>query len=319
MSKNDIELRPQYLNQYIGQSNIINNLNIFINAAKKRNEVLDHCLIYGPQGLGKTTLANVIANEMGSDFKSITAVSLDKVKDLINILITINPGDTLFIDEIHRLSKSCMEALYSAMEDYYVDIIYGQNENIKTIRVDIQPFTLIAATTKVNMINKPLKDRFGIKLKLDYYSEEDIIKIIKRTAKVYDTKIDNKACKSIANKSRLTPRIANNYFKRIRDFASILNDNFITLEICNNAFKDMKINNDGLEEFDILYLDILIRLYNGGPCGINTLSANLNCDIDTIESIYEPYLIQKELIKKTNRGRVITSYGIEYFNNLERL
>ena len=316
MINDNLEIRPTKIKDYVGQTNIINNLNIFIKASKNRNEVLDHVLLYGPQGLGKTTLANIIANEMNSEIRSITAINIDKTKDLVNILISLNPGDTLFIDEIHRLSKSNMELLYSAMEDYYIDIIYGQNQNAKTIRVDIHPFTLIGATTKVNMISKPLNDRFGIKLRLNFYDDKEIIKIIKRTAKVFETKIDNDALVSISNRSRNTPRIANNLFKRVRDFASVLNDNHITLKLCEDAFISLNINSQGLDEFDIKYLKVLMRNFNGGPCGINSLSTSLNCDVETIQEIYEPFLLQKDLIKKTSRGRIITETGITYYNQV---
>ena len=316
INQDNIELRPKTFEEYIGQKQVVDNLKIFIDAAKSRDEVLDHILFYGSQGLGKTTIANIVANEMNSNFKSIIAVNIDKPKDLINILVLLEPGDTLFIDEIHRLSKSCMEVLYSALEDYYVDIIYGQNNNLKTIRVDLHPFTLIGATTKINMISKPLKDRFGIISRLDYYTNSDITKVIKRTSIVYNTSIEKKAIDYIASRSRNTPRIANNLFKRVRDFAYVLNNRHISLKICINAFKNLGINDEGLDEIDILYLDTIINMFDKGPCGIKSLSISLNIDIETLQDIYEPFLIKKGFIIKTSKGRIITKKGISYYNNI---
>ena len=311
----DISLRPKLLNEYIGQENIKNNLDIFIKASIKRNEVLDHCLLYGPPGLGKTTLAYIIANELHSNIKLVTGPSIDTPGDLASILSTLNENDVLFIDEIHRLPKIVEEILYSAMEDFTLQIVIGKDSSSRSISIDLPPFTLIGATTRVGDLSSPLRDRFGIILKLEYYSNDEISKIIKRTSKVFNNEINDKSCSLIASRSRGTPRIANRLFKRIRDFATVKNNTIINENITSLALNALNVDALGLNSIDLKYLDILINKFNGGPVGVNALSSAIGEDVSTIEEVLEPFLIQSGLLNRTLRGRIATKNAINHLNN----
>lgn len=297
-------IRPQKLADYVGQEDLKALLKIYIEASKIREEALDHILFYGPPGLGKTTLAAIIANELGVNFKITSAATIEKASDLISILTSLNPGDVLFIDEIHRLPKAVEEILYSAMEDYVLDIIINKNQEPKAIRIDLVPFTLIGATTKIGELSSPLRSRFGANFRIDYYTNEEIKNIILRTAKLYDIIISDDNALEIAKRSRQTPRIANKLFLRIRDFAQVLNNNYVDTLIINNAFKLLHINSDGLEQKDLFYLENLITTFNGGPVGLDSISVALNEDPLTISDVYEPYLLKKGYIKYSPKGRI---------------
>ena len=306
--ENESTLRPQTLNEYVGQSNLKEMLNIFIKTAKLREETLDHVLLYGPPGLGKTTLANIIANEMEAKFKSVTAPSITRVGDLAAILSSLEAGDVLFIDEIHRLPKIVEEVLYSAMEDYVIDIVVGKDSTASTIRIDLPPFTLIGATTRCGDISSPLRDRFGIVNQINYYTNEELKDIIVRTSKVYNYEISQEAAYEIARRSRGTPRIANRLFRRVRDFAQFINnDNSeIELKIADTALSKLNVDNYGLNETDHKYLLTIIEKFKGGPVGLNTIAASIGEEVNTLEDVYEPYLLQEGFIVRTPRGRVAT-------------
>ena len=306
--ENESTLRPQTLNEYVGQSNLKEMLNIFIKTAKLREETLDHVLLYGPPGLGKTTLANIIANEMEAKFKSVTAPSITRVGDLAAILSSLEAGDVLFIDEIHRLPKIVEEVLYSAMEDYVIDIVVGKDSTASTIRIDLPPFTLIGATTRCGDISSPLRDRFGIVNQINYYTNEELKDIIVRTSKVYNYEINKEAAYEIARRSRGTPRIANRLFRRVRDFAQFINnDNSeIELKIADTALSKLNVDNYGLNETDHKYLLTIIEKFKGGPVGLNTIAASIGEEVNTLEDVYEPYLLQEGFIVRTPRGRVAT-------------
>ncbi|MFV0288920.1 MAG: Holliday junction branch migration DNA helicase RuvB [Mycoplasmatales bacterium] len=303
---NSLELRPQNLDEYIGQSEVKENLKIFIQAAKKRQEVLDHILFYGPPGLGKTTLSHIIANEMEVGIKITNGPSLEKPGDLASILTVLNPGDILFIDEIHRMPKIVEEVLYSAMEDYKIDIIIGKDGNTKTLNLDIVPFTLIGATTRPGDLTNPLRDRFGIDCRLEYYTLTEITQIIQRTASVFNEKIDTDAAQKLGLCARSTPRIANRLFKRIRDFAQILNDSKIDLPIVEESLKRLNVDQEGLDKIDHKILNAIIDKFSGGPVGIEALAATIGEDVANIEEVYESYLLQKGFLKRTPRGRIAT-------------
>ncbi|MBQ2835283.1 MAG: Holliday junction branch migration DNA helicase RuvB [Clostridia bacterium] len=305
-------LRPQTLNEYIGQTKVKENMKIYIEAAKKRKEALDHCLFYGPPGLGKTTIANIIANEMNSNLKVTSGPAIEKPGDLAAILTTLSENDVLFIDEIHRLSKNVEEILYPALEDYTLDIVIGTGPSAKSIRIDLPKFTLIGATTKAGSLTTPLRDRFGIIHKLELYSPEDLSIIVKRSANILGVEIDDISAMEIARRSRGTPRIANRLLKRVRDYAAVLGDGDITLKIAKHALNQLEIDELGLDETDRKILEIMINQYQGRPVGLETIATTIGDEVDTIEDVYEPYLIQIGFIARTPRGRMAMPPAYEH-------
>ncbi|MDE7384517.1 MAG: Holliday junction branch migration DNA helicase RuvB [Anaeroplasmataceae bacterium] len=316
-----LSLRPQSLSEYIGQASAKEMLDVYIQAALKRNESLDHVLLYGPPGLGKTTLAQIIANELGTSLKVISGPSIERSGDLAAVLSTLNEGDVLFIDEIHRLPRYVEEVLYSAMEDYVLDIMVGKDSNTKSIRVDLPPFTLVGATTRFGDLSAPLRDRFGVVLRLEYYTLEELKMIVSRTASVYGTEIDAEALEELASRSRGTPRIANRLFRRVRDFADVKNEGRITLKICTEALSKLGIDKNGLDYTDHRYLKAIIHTFKGGPVGVESIAATISEEVSTIEDVYEPYLLQEGYIKRSSRGRVATEkayeeLGIPYLKGL---
>jgi holliday junction DNA helicase RuvB len=308
MSDDEVEqsLRPQSIEQYIGQTKVKENLKIFIEAAKIRNEALDHVLLYGPPGLGKTTLANIIANELGVNIKHASGPTIERGGDLAAILTSLEAGDVLFIDEVHRLPRNIEEILYPAMEDYVLDIVVGKDATAKSIRIDLPPFTLVGATTRAGDLTGPLRDRFGVISHLEYYNVEELKNIVLRTAMIFDFHVDDEAAYELAKRSRGTPRVCNRLFRRVRDFAQVLGNGIITLEVCKDALNRMNVDEAGLDYTDHKYLMGIIERFNGGPVGVEALAASISEEVQTLEDVYEPFLLQEGFIKRTPRGRVAT-------------
>jgi len=305
-------VRPKTLDEYVGQEKIKENLKIFIQAAKNRDEALDHCLFYGPPGIGKTTLASIIANELGVNIKITSGPVIEKAGDLAAILTRLQPKDVLFIDEIHRLSSNIEEILYPAMEDFQLDLVTGSGPGARSYRFKLNSFTLIGATTRAGLLTAPLRDRFGIIHRLNYYSVDELVKIIKRTASILGIEVEEKGAYEIAGRSRGTPRIANRLLRRVRDFAEVKGDGVISFEIAQYALDQLEIDKKGLDEIDRKILKTIIENYKGGPVGLNTLAASISEDKNTIEELYEPYLLQIGFLERTARGRVATELAYNY-------
>ena len=309
----EYKLRPQYIKEYIGQKDVKENLDVFIKAAKLRNESLDHCLLYGPPGLGKTTLAYIIANELGVNIKTASGPAIEKTGDLAAILTSLSEGDVLFIDEIHRMPRYIEEILYPAMEDFVLDIVItNQDGSSRNLKIDLPPFTLVGATTRAGDISAPLRDRFGITSKLNYYTDEELFQIINRTSRVLDMPISEDAAWELARRSRKTPRIANRLFKRVRDFALVFEQDNIDEEVTKTALKRLKVDENGLDQVDIQYLEALIEKFSGGPVGAQTVATSIGEEVTTIEDVVEPYLLQEGFVKRTPRGRVATEKAYKH-------
>ena len=308
----EFSLRPQTLSEYVGQDKAKDNLEIYIKAAVGRKEPLDHVLLYGPPGLGKTTLAGIIANEMGVNFRVTSGPAIEKPKDLAALLTNLNDGDVLFIDEIHRLSRSVEEVLYPAMEDYVIDIIFGQGPSARSIRLDLNRFTLVGATTRSGQLSAPLRDRFGVLLRLEMYTPEELAEIVTRSAGILGIDIDKDGALEIASRSRGTPRIANRLLKRVRDVAQVLGEGVIDTRIASIALDRFEIDELGLDYFDRNLLRAIIEKYNGGPVGLDTLAAALGEEAVTIEDVYEPYLMQIGFLTRTSRGRCVTKAAYDH-------
>ncbi|EJQ49102.1 Holliday junction ATP-dependent DNA helicase ruvB [Bacillus cereus BAG6X1-2] len=309
----EYSLRPQALRQYIGQDKAKHNLEVFIEAAKMREETLDHVLLYGPPGLGKTTLANIIANEMGVNIRTTSGPAIERPGDLAAVLTALQPGDVLFIDEIHRLHRSIEEVLYPAMEDFCLDIVIGKGPSARSVRLDLPPFTLVGATTRAGALSAPLRDRFGVLSRLEYYTVDQLSAIVERTAEVFEVEIDSLAALEIARRARGTPRIANRLLRRVRDFAQVRSDGTIAMEITQMALELLQVDKLGLDHIDHKLLLGIIEKFRGGPVGLETVSATIGEESHTIEDVYEPYLLQIGFLQRTPRGRIVTPLAYEHF------
>ncbi|WP_188453527.1 Holliday junction branch migration DNA helicase RuvB [Virgibacillus oceani] len=309
----ELSLRPTSLNQYIGQQKVKENLSIFIKAAKMREEPLDHVLLYGPPGLGKTTLAAIIANEMGVQFRSTSGPAIERAGDLAAILSSLDPGDVLFIDEVHRLPRSVEEVLYSAMEDFFLDIVIGTGPSARSVRIELPPFTLVGATTRAGLLSAPLRDRFGVLSRLEYYEAKDLCSIVERTADIFQTSITKDAAAEVSRRSRGTPRIANRLLKRIRDISQVKGENTISLETTDLALQMLQVDDVGLDHIDHKLLKGIIEGFQGGPVGLDTIAATIGEESQTIEDVYEPYLLQIGFIQRTPRGRIVTPKAYQHF------
>ncbi|MFD1362940.1 Holliday junction branch migration DNA helicase RuvB [Lentibacillus salinarum] len=309
----ELSLRPTNLNQYIGQQKVKENLSIFIQAAKMREEALDHVLLYGPPGLGKTTLAAIIANEMGVQFRSTSGPAIERSGDLAAILSSLEPGDVLFIDEVHRLPRSVEEILYPAMEDFFLDIVIGSGPSARSVQIDLPPFTLVGATTRAGLLSAPLRDRFGVMSRLEFYGTQALCDIVERTAEIFATTITHDAAMEIARRSRGTPRIANRLLKRIRDLSQVKGESEISLPTTEQALTMLQVDNAGLDHIDHKLLTSMMDGFHGGPVGLDTIAATIGEESQTIEDVYEPYLLQIGFIQRTPRGRVVTPKAYHHF------
>lgn len=309
----ELSLRPTNLKQYIGQQKAKDNLSVFIQAAKMRDEALDHVLLYGPPGLGKTTLASIIANEMGVQFRSTSGPAIERSGDLAAILSSLEPGDVLFIDEVHRLPRSVEEILYPAMEDFFIDIVIGSGPSARSVQIDLPPFTLVGATTRAGLLSAPLRDRFGVLSRLEFYGPDELCDIVERTSDIFETSITHEAALEVASRSRGTPRIANRLLKRIRDISQVKGEKEISLQTTDKALEMLQVDNAGLDHTDHKLLNAVIDGFQGGPVGLDTIAATIGEESQTIEDVFEPYLLQIGFIQRTPRGRVVTPKAYQHF------